>query len=289
MSRPVAGGVLAALALGSLVALWAVRSNDTGGEPPPTDGATSPTSGTDAASGARGAVAPPPVGGTWQYQLTGSLDLDVDADTFDVDGEETTEAEVTALHDRGAYVVCYVSAGSHEDWRSDADRFPDEVLGRPLDGWPGERWLDVRRTDVLLPIMEARLERCRAKGFDAVELDNVDAHTNDTGFPLTAADQLRYNRLLADAAHRAGLAVALKNDAEQVADLVDAFDLAIVEECIGAGECERFLPFVEQGKPVLLVEYDLTPDEVCPVATALGFSAIVKDLDLDAARRACDP
>ena len=73
---------------------------------------------------------------------------------------------MTALHRRGAYVICYLSAGSFEDWRSDAGRYPASVLGRPLDGWPGERWVDVRRTDVLLPILRDRIARCRAKGFD---------------------------------------------------------------------------------------------------------------------------
>ena len=72
--------------------------------------------------------------------------------------------------------------------------------------------------DVLGPLLEARMDLCRDKGFDAVEADNVDGYANRTGFPLTAADQLRFNRFLAAAAHARGLSIGLKNDLDQVAD-----------------------------------------------------------------------
>jgi hypothetical protein len=67
------------------------------------------------------------------------------------------------------------------------------VLGRNLDGWPGERWLDIRRIGALRPIMKARIAKCARKGFDAVEPDNIDGYQNRSGFPLTGSDQLRYN------------------------------------------------------------------------------------------------
>lgn len=35
------------------------------------------------------------------------------------------------------------SAGTKEDWRDDADDFPDEALGAALGDWEGEVWLDV--------------------------------------------------------------------------------------------------------------------------------------------------
>src|SRR4051794_39669821 len=142
----------------------------------------------------------PRPGTTWQWQLTGKVDLSVRARMYDVDLFDTPGSVVRALHARHRKAVCYLSAGSYENWRPDAGAFPAEVLGRPLDGWPGERWLDIRRLDVLGPIMRARLDACRAKGFDGVEPDNVDGYANDSGFPLTGADQLRYDRFLARAA-----------------------------------------------------------------------------------------
>lgn len=35
------------------------------------------------------------------------------------------------------------SAGTKEDWRTDAGDFPEEALGAPLDDWAGEVWVDV--------------------------------------------------------------------------------------------------------------------------------------------------
>ena len=40
----------------------------------------------------------------------------------------------------------------------------------------------------------------------------VDGYANDTGFPLTGADQLRFNVMLANEAHRRSLSALLKND-----------------------------------------------------------------------------
>ena len=75
--------------------------------------------------------------------------------------------------------MCYISAGTWENWRPDAKRFPAVVKGKPDGGWPGERWLDIRRLDILRPLMRERIQRCARKGFDGVEFDNVDAYTND--------------------------------------------------------------------------------------------------------------
>lgn len=35
------------------------------------------------------------------------------------------------------------SAGTQEDWRSDADDFPAAALGEPLGDWEGEVWVDI--------------------------------------------------------------------------------------------------------------------------------------------------
>ncbi len=69
---------------------------------------------------------------------------------------------------------------------------------------------------LLAPLMRARLDLCQAKGFDAVEPDNIDGYQVDggTGFPLTAGDQLRYNRWIAAEAHCRGLSIGLKNDSD---------------------------------------------------------------------------
>jgi hypothetical protein len=240
------------------------------------------------------AVWRPPVGTSWQWQLTDlPVDASFDVAVYDVDGFDTDAATVATLHDRGRKVICYLSAGSWEEWRPDAGRFPAEVLGKDYAGWPGERWLDIRRIDLLAPIMRARLDRCRSKGFDGVEPDNVDGYANETGFALTYEDQLHYNRWLADEAHARGLSIGLKNAEGQVADLLAHFDWALTEDCFADDWCDEVAPFVAAGKAVFAAEYTdrMTVAEfnarVCPQAEALGFSAILKRRDLDAWRRAC--
>lgn len=229
----------------------------------------------------------PPRATSWQWQLTGTLDLNVNAAMFDVDLFDTPASTVAALHARGRRAICYLSAGTWENWRPDAARFPSEVLGNVVSGWPDERWLDIRRIDVLAPIMEARLDQCREKGFDGVEPDNVDGYANPSGFPLRPADQIRYNRWLAEAAHARGLSVGLKNDLDQIPQLVDVFDWALAEQCFEYDECERLQPFVAAGKAVFVVEYKIAPAVFCPLASKMGFNAMRKNLSLNAFREAC--
>ncbi len=229
----------------------------------------------------------PPQQASWQIQFTGPLQLDLPVQVFDLDLFDTPPEVIARLHQRSVYVMCYFSAGTWEEWRPDADAFPQEVLGKPLEDWPGERWMDIRRLDVLAPIMEARMDLAREKGCDGVDPDNVDGYTNDTGFPLTLNDQLAYNRFLAQAAHARGLAVGLKNDLEQIPQLLPDFDWALNEECFTYDECELLLPFVEAGKPVFVIEYELDPEDFCPQANALGFNALLKRWELDAFRVDC--
>ncbi len=70
--------------------------------------------------------------------------------------------------------------------------------------------MDIRNLSVLGPIMRSRLDMCKNKGFDAVEFDNVDGYTNNSGFPLTASDQIAYNTFLAEEAHKRGMSAFLK-------------------------------------------------------------------------------
>ena len=98
--------------------------------------------------------------------------------------------------------------------------------------------------------MDARLDMCKQKGFDMVELDNVDGYSNKTGFPLTAADQLYFNDTLANDAHVRGLSVLQKNDVEQTASLLPYFDGTLNEQCNQYSECSALSAYVSAGKPV---------------------------------------
>ncbi|WP_284579581.1 endo alpha-1,4 polygalactosaminidase [Streptomyces sp. 2P-4] len=228
----------------------------------------------------------PGPGTSWQWQLSGRLDTSVEAPVYDVDGFDTSREQVAALHRAGRRVICYLSTGAWEEFRPDAAKFPAALLGRG-NGWEGERWLDIRRTAELEPLMAARLDMCRDKGFDAVEPDNMDGYANTTGFPLTAEDQLRYNRLIARLARDRGLAVGLKNDLDQIPQLVGDFDFAVNEQCAQYDECERLAPFTAAGKAVFHVEYELPASRFCAQTRKLGFASMQKMYDLGAWRKPC--
>ena len=223
---------------------------------------------------------------SWQWQLQGEIDTTVDVQMYDVDGFEVSAGTVQELHDAGRAVVCYLSVGAWEEFRPDADAFPNSVLGA-TNGWPGERWLDIRKLRVLGPIMQARLDICADKGFDAVEFDNVDGYQNRSGFPLTGADQLRYNVYLANQAHRRGLSAVLKNDLGQIHELLPYYDVALNEQCFQYSECDRLRPFVNADKAVFTVEYKLEVGEFCPEADDLGFNSMRKKLSLRVWREPC--
>jgi len=136
----------------------------------------------------------PKPGVTWHWQLTGTINESYPVEIYDIDLFDSSAELIARLKQEGKKVICYFSAGSYEEWREDADEFPENVLGRPLQGWPGERWLDIR-SDKVKEIMKRRLDLAKEKGCDGVEPDNVDGYLNNTGFPLTAQDQLKYNIL----------------------------------------------------------------------------------------------
>lgn len=202
------------------------------------------------------AIWQPTVYTSWQWQLGGeTVDLSYDVQMYDIDLFDNDAETVAALHAQGQKVVCYVSVGSWEEWRPDADQFPVEVIGKDYEGWEGEKWLDIRRIDLLAPILLARFDQCAAKGFDGLEPDNIDSYTSDTGFPITAQDQLTFNIWLANQAHARGLSIGLKNDDEQVQELLPYFDWALTEDCVADDWCDLMTPFIEAGKPVFAAEY----------------------------------
>lgn len=136
--------------------------------------------------------------------------------------------------------------------------------------------------------MEARMDLCELNGFDGIEPDNVDGFLNNTGFPLNYDDKMSYNIWLAEAAHERGLSIGLKNDMDQIPDLLPYFDWALNEECFEFEKCETLRPFIEVGKAVFNVEYSLETGEFCDKAGSLGRSSMRKNLDLDAWREPCD-
>jgi hypothetical protein len=210
---------------------------------------------------------------------------------YDVDGFDNSAANVAALHAAGIKAVCYLSAGTYENWRPDAAQFPASILGKS-NGWPGEQWLDVRdvqqANSPLRTIMDARLDMCHSKGFDMVELDNVDGYSNKTGFPLTAADQIYFDALLANDSHARGMSVLQKNDVEQIPALLPYFDAALNEQCNQYSECTTaqtgsygYDQYVAAGKAVFNAEYKLATSKFCSKDNSNNFNGVKFSLNLD--------
>ena len=124
----------------------------------------------------------PTAGKTWQWQLTTPVDTSQNVDIYDIDYEDNSTAVVSTLHGLGKKVIAYMSVGTWEDFRADAGDFPAAIKGNTVGGFPDEKWLDVRDQTTLRDIMRARFNLAKAKGFDAVEMDNIDGYTNNPGF-----------------------------------------------------------------------------------------------------------
>jgi len=206
---------------------------------------------------------------TWYWQLQGTIRVGEPVAVYDVDGFETGASQVSALHAEGKHVICYVDVGTAENFRPDYAQFPKAVLGRS-NGWPGEKWIDIRQLSIVEPIMAARFQMCREKGFDAVEPDEMEAFSNNSGFPITAAEQLTYNEWIATEAHSLGMAVLQKNDGQQSVEQEPYFDGALSEQCNQYKECGLFQPYLQAGKPVLNAEYKLQPSRFCAADNAAG-------------------
>jgi hypothetical protein len=205
---------------------------------------------------------------------------------FVLDLFDTTAAQLTALHARGRVVIAYLSAGSLEPWRPDADDFSEQVIGSELTGYPDERWLDIRDPAVRA-LMQARLTLARDKGFDGVYPGALDAYRSQSGFAISQRDQLDYDQFLSSTARGLGLTPGLSSHFMLSAQLLEQFDWAIAIGCLAAGSCDGLRPWLDQDKPVFDLELEGQLNDVCAQAEQLGITALMKRPSFDAWSRTC--
>lgn len=239
----------------------------------------------------------------WQWQLQGDIDVTLPVQVYNID-IDAPQDKVDQLNERGIKIICYFSAGTVEAWRDDAALFAPEIIGEQYEDLVDEQWVDYANIDALAPIMRARMDTCKSKGFHAIEIDNVDAHNYEsrdaqgevvnigTNFKMTLNESIAYVTWLASEAHSRGLSIGLKNAEEMVADVVDVVDWMLVEDCYYDSWCNAATGFIDANKPVFMAEYDeLVPDfaPACELAKALGFSAIWRESSLsDGLYLACE-
>ena len=233
----------------------------------------------------------PSMQSVFQIQLSDyPPDIHMGADIYALDLFETTPSAIQFLHEHDKKVICYFNAGAWEAFRPDADKFPQEIIGNPYVGWPGEKWLDISRYEVFSHILLKRMDLAVEKGCDGVDPDNINGYMQPTGFDITPQHQLTFNTWLSDQAHQRGLAIGMKNNGEQILELADHFDFAIIEDCAFHNECEPYQVFIKKQKAVYQIEYTdriANLRTACDTAHALGFQLLLKNRELDAFVQYC--
>ncbi|RDW91530.1 hypothetical protein BP5796_02695 [Coleophoma crateriformis] len=232
----------------------------------------------------------PTAGMTWQIEISHELkDMSVDASAYDIDMFDTPATIINTLHSQRRYVICYFSAGTWENWRTDANSFAAADKGHKVGSWVGELWLNTSSPSVR-NIMLKRLDLAKSKHCDAVDPDNTDAYDNTNGLGLTQQDSIDFVTFLANAAHARGMAVGLKNSGSIVSDrIVSLVDFAVNEQCVHYKECQHWTPFISANKPVLNIEYpsagsattQTTKAKYCNNPARAGFSTVLKKMSLD--------
>jgi hypothetical protein len=253
------------------------------------------------------------IGRVTPLQRTGAAAVDM----YDLDGFLTTKAAVAAIKTtwRAATLahpktICYLDL-AWEDYRPDATpgggSFPASTLGLVYNGFPEERWVDFRQLDELGPMLDARISMCARKGFDAVELDDIDGFDppSTTGFQLTPGDVQNYLAYAFNRVHKDGMTALWKNSPYLSSWGRQYTEGAVVEECYVSQNCTGWTDFTTDktrqqptGKWVGEAEYTdddyvCAPGSKCPTARefstfcqvvekpSYGFAAVLFDSDLD--------
>ena len=187
------------------------------------------------------------IGRVTPLQRTGASAVDI----YDIDGFLTTRGEVRQIHDSWQAstlahpkAVCYLDL-AWEDYRPDGSPsprgryFPAAALGKVYFGFPQERWVDFRQLNELKPLLNERLAMCARKGFDAVELDDIENFDpqSTTGFHITPGDAQNFLAYALNLVHSYGMTVLWKNAPGLAWWGVKYADGAIVEECYVFHEC----------------------------------------------------
>lgn len=129
----------------------------------------------------------PKVNDSWQIILKKPMvlptekEINPDVAVYDLDLFDNEVETFKILQNAGKKVICYFSAGSYEDWRTDKDKWDQADLGKELDGWPGERWVNVSSPGVH-SVMKERISLAWKKGCDAIDPDNVDGFVSSTDY-----------------------------------------------------------------------------------------------------------
>ncbi|MFJ6739547.1 endo alpha-1,4 polygalactosaminidase [Streptomyces sp. NPDC091279] len=221
--------------------------------PSPTATAAAP-SGTAAAtpSAAARALRLPPRHAGFDYQIGGAYKPP--------SGVRIVSRDRASKPAPGLYNICYVNAFQTQP--EERSSWPSDLLLKDANGeqvvdedW-GEVLLDIRtpaKRQRVAARVNAWIDGCADKGFDAVEPDNYDSYTRSDGL-LKASDAVAFIELLSRHAHARGLAIAQKNTVELAGERKKAgLDFAVAEECGAYDECGAYAKAFDDR--VVVIEY----------------------------------
>lgn len=183
---------------------------------------------------------------------------------------------ISELHAKKVKVICYINAGAIEGANPDFKSFPVMAIGKQLDGYPDERWINIRLPEVQI-FMKNRISDAKNKKCDGVVFDNQDSFNHASGFELTTADQIKYTKQLLLYSRDAGLLAGINNGLLFIGDVANEMDFAVNEDCQKFKECQLYDGI---NFPVYAVEY-----HNCKKNNLL---TIKKNLELDSKREECD-
>lgn len=194
----------------------------------------------------------------WQIQVDATHPLTqrtgaAAVDMYDIDGFTTAAAAVSMIKStwvantyRHPHVTCYLDLGTWEDFRPDAQVWTfgtssvPQLIGNTVSGYPNEHWIDVRGISAMNTVVQNRIQQqCANKGFDTVEVDNIDAWdpVTTSGFLLTMEDAEAWLADLANRIHNLGMTVLWKNEPYLTYWALSRFDGVLNEECYRYTEC----------------------------------------------------
>ncbi len=276
----------------------------------------------------------------WDIQLAAPIDLSTQRtmymlDLWDLvpastqldygDGDPVTvpagsqAGAIAALHATtpGTYVICRVDTGALELGRPDARKFPGWHAGlttcptaAPLGaigkavGAADECALDLSAAGVATwkPIMMKRLDLALQIGCDGVVGDRNDIAGLDTGFTISADDQLAWYETIVNETHQRLLSSGAK-DADEVPGFTDQLaviaDWFVIQRCAELETCDAARPFINFHKDVFAIDYQLDASAGTGIDPAIGCprqqnaqisDGLIKDEKLSSAYRVqCTP
>ena len=228
----------------------------------------------------------PTPGTSWQIQLSESIDTSVDATVFAFDIERVSVQIADSVHQRGGRLICRIAGGVGALDDPEVAALPPTAVGNVAYG--NTRWIDLRAASVV-SLMAARIDRSRGLGCDAVGTTWLDGYGADTGLGLTESDASQFLVTVSELAHSKDLSIGLDNSVELAGTVVSSVDWAMNESCVKYTECDRLQPFTQAQKAVF--HYELGDASkvasVCAETQSLGFSTIIKNVDVGVWRAVC--